>query len=264
MNNVDFKINPVWLIIGLIIVFCFVPWIGAWSIVGSGNVGVVTRFGAVNRVAYPGVAFQIPFFEYIHQMSTRTEKDQVDTQAASQDLQEVKATIAVNYHLDGTKAVQVYQNIGTDYQTIVVAPAIQNTFKAVTAKYTAEQLIKNREAVGIEAEKTLKEQLAPYHVIVENFNIVNFDFSTEYNNAVEQKQVAQQSVEKASLDLERIQVEASQAAAQAKGQADAQAELKNSGSLTPEYLEYLFLNKWNGTLPTYMGGGLSTFLNVNK
>ena len=228
----------------------------ALYIVPAGSVGVVTRFGAVNRVAYPGLGIKIPLIEWVVQMDVRTQKDEVDSSAASKDLQVVTSTIAVNYHLDGKYAVDVYQNIGSRYQDIVIAPAIQNVFKATTAKFTAEQLITNREAVRIQAEDELAKQLAPYHVVVENFNIVNFDFSPEFNAAIEAKQVAQQQVETAKQKLAQAQVDAQTVLAQAKGQADAQAMLNLSGALTPEYLRYLALTKWNGILPTVVGGAI--------
>lgn len=238
--------------VGGLILFILV--IGSWRMVGAGQVGVVTRFGAVNRVAYPGIALKIPLVEGVAIMDTRTQKDQVEANAASQDLQTVKSTIAVNYHLEGSKAVSVYQNVGLDYQDKIIAPAIQNTFKAVTAKFTAEQLITHREEVRLEAEKLLKEQLTSYNVVVENFNIVNFDFSSEFAQAIEQKQVAQQNLEKAKL-------EAQTAVTQAKGQADAQAALKNAGSLTPEYLQFLAVQKWDGKLPSVTGNA-TPFVNI--
>lgn len=238
-------------------------FLGGWFTVNAGQVGVVTRFGAVNRVVNPGVGFKIPFIEGYTSMDTRTQKDQVDVTAASQDLQSVKGTIAVNYHLEGNHAVDVYQNIGPGYADIVIAPAIQNIFKASTAKFTAEQLINQREAVRVAAENALRDQLAVYHVQVDNFNIVNFDFSPEFDAAIEQKQVAQQSVETAKQNLAKTQVEAQTALAQAQGQASAQAALKDNGALSPEYLQYLAVNKWNGILPTYVGGTIP-FVNVGK
>lgn len=222
--------------------------------VDAGYVGVITRWGAVNRVAYPGISWKIPIAEGIRKMDVRTQKDQVDASAASRDLQVVTSTIAVNYHLDGAFATNVYQNVGMLYQDILIAPAVQNIFKAVTAQYTAEELITKREQVRVKAEEALAAQLAVYHVIVENFNIINFDFSPEFNAAIEAKQVAQQQVETAKQLLAKAQIEAQTAVAQAQGQADAQAALKNTGALTPEYLEYLALTKWDGVLPVVTSG----------
>jgi len=141
-----------------------------------------------------------------------------------------------------------------DYQDILVAPAIQNIFKATTAQYTAEELITKREEVRLRAEEALVAQLLVYHVIVENFNIVNFDFSPEFNAAIEAKQVAQQQVETAKQKLAQAEVEAETAKVLAQGQADAQAILQNSGALSPEYLRFLAISKWDGHLPAVTGG----------
>lgn len=229
--------------------------------VQAGHVGVITRFGAVNRVVSPGISFRIPFVEGVVDMETRTQKDQVEAQAASKDLQEVKSTIALNYHLDSLKAVDVYQNLGADYNVRVIAPAIQEAFKATTAQFTAEELIVKRAEVKQVALDELKKRLAHLSILVDDFNIVNFDFSPEFNAAIEQKQVAQQNVETEKRKLESIQVQAQQAKAQAQGQADAQKALRETGALSPEYLQYLALTKWNGILPTVTGGAIP-FVNI--
>lgn len=227
--------------------------------VPAGSVGVVTRFGAVSRVAQPGLGMKIPLVDSVHLMSVRTQKDEVSASAMSENLQVVTSTVAINYHLDGMYAVQVYQNIGTNYADIIIAPALQNTFKSVTAKFTAEELITDREAVRQEAEKELTDRLAPYHIVVENFNIVNFDFSPEFQAAIEAKQVAQQAVETSKQKLAQAEIDAQTLVTQAQGQADAQKAFNDSGALTPEYLQYLFLTQWDGVLPTVMTNSTSVF-----
>jgi prohibitin 2 len=174
--------------------------------VPAGNVGVVTHWGAVSYIVQPGLGFKAPIADGVVRMNIQTQKDEVDASSASKDLQLVTAKIAVNYHLDPSFAKDTYQNIGEDYQNKVIAPAIQNTFKSVTAGYTAEELITKREAARIAAEKSLVEQLAQYHILVDNFNIVNFDFSPEFNAAIEAKQVAQQSVETSKQKLYRLKL----------------------------------------------------------
>jgi regulator of protease activity HflC (stomatin/prohibitin superfamily) len=222
--------------------------------VPAGSIGIITQWGAVTRVIMPGIGMKWPIAEAVQLMSIRTQKDQVDATAASKDLQRVTSTIAVNYHLDGEHAVDVFTSVGMEYQDILLAPAIQNIFKATTAQYTAEELITKREEVRLRAEEALITQLLIYHVVVENFNIVNFDFSPEYNAAIEAKQVAQQQVETAKQRLAQAEVEAQTVIVQAQGQADAQAVLQKSGALTPEYLRYLAITKWDGQLPQVTGG----------
>ncbi len=232
--------------------------------VPAGSIGVVTRFGAVNRVAYSGINVKIPFAEKAVLLSTRTQKDEVQATAMSENLQVVTSLIAVNYHLDGNHAKEVYQNIGANYTEIIVAPAIQNTFKAVTAKFSAEELITKRDEVRLEAEEELTKQLEPYFIVVENFNIVNFDFSAEYQNAIEAKQVAQQQVETSKQKLAQAEIDAQTVIAEAQGQADAQKALADTGALTDEYLQYLFLTKWNGILPQVMTSGSNSMIDVSR
>ncbi len=170
------------------------------------------------------------------------------------------ANLPIDEKLKRNIAEHGYANL-TLIQDKVISPAIQNIFKATTAKFTAEQLINQREIVRVQAENDLRTQLAIYHVQVDNFNIVNFDFSPEFDAAIEAKQVASQQVETAKQQLAKAQVDAQTAVAQAQGQADAQAALKNTGALTPEYLEFLAVNKWNGQLPNVTGGG-TPFINI--
>ena len=251
---------------GLVVGVLFLAWLVFLSVytVPAGFVGVVTRFGAVQRIVQPGFGIKIPFIEDVVKMDVRTQKDQTDATAASSDLQQVTSTIAVNYNLDPAYASTVYQTVGTDYADILIAPAIQNIFKATTAKFTAEQLIDQREQVRASAEAALKAQLSQYHVLVLNFNIVNFNFSDQFNQAIEAKQVAQQQVETAKQLLAKAQVYAQTAVAQAQGQADAQKALKDAGSLTPEYLEFLAIQKWDGRLPTVVTGGATPFIDLSQ
>ena len=251
---------------GLVVGVLFLAWLVFLSVytVPAGFVGVVTRFSAVQRIVQPGFGIKIPFIEDVVKMDVRTQKDQTDATAASSDLQQVTSTIAVNYNLDPAYASTVYQTVGTDYPDILIAPAIQNIFKATTAKFTAEQLIDQREQVRASAEAALKTQLSQYHVLVLNFNIVNFNFSDQFNQAIEAKQVAQQQVETAKQLLAKAQVDAQTAVAQAQGQADAQKALKDAGSLTPEYLEFLAIQKWDGRLPTVVTGGATPFIDLSQ
>ncbi|HCR35509.1 hypothetical protein A2130_01700 [Candidatus Woesebacteria bacterium GWC2_33_12] len=246
------KINSKIILVAVLILFVL-PFTGAWAIVGAGHVGVVTRLGAVNRVANPGFTLKIPLIESVVSMETRTQKEQVEATAASSDLQEVKSTIALNYHLNGDKAVDVYQNIGINYRERVVDPAMQEAFKATTAQFTAEDLIVKREKVREITLIELKNRLEKYNVFVDDLNIVNFDFSKDFNDAIEQKQVAQQN-------LERAKIEAETAKTQANGQAQSQQILRNTGSLSSEYLQFLAVQKWDGKLPNATNG--VPFINI--
>lgn len=253
MNNASNIDIQKYIALGVAAFVIVILFLSSLAIVSAGSVGVITRFGAVNRVINPGFNLKLPIIEGITVMETRTQKEQVDAQAASKDLQEVKSTIALNYHLRAEKAKDVYQNIGPEYKIRIIDPAIQEAFKATTANFTAAELITKREAVKQDALKHLKTRLSRFNVIVDDFNIVNFLFSDDFNHAIEQKQVAQQNFEKAKI-------EATTATTKAQGQADAQKILQNTGSLTQEYLQFLAVQKWDGKLPNATSG--TPFINI--
>lgn len=241
----------------LVAVIICIPGIGIWSTVDAGHVGVTTTFGAVNRVVNPGFVLKIPIIENIYSMETRTQKEQVEALAASKDLQSVTSTIALNFHLRGEKAVEVYQNIGEDYVDRIIAPAMQEAFKSTTSQFTASDLIVQREKVKQMASTELANRLMKYNIIVDDFNIVNFAFSEAFKNAIEQKTVAEQNKEQA-------QIEAQTTLIQAKSQADSQKILKDSGNLTDAYLRFLAIQKWDGKLPDSTNGVPFIQLPTNK
>lgn len=256
-------------IVGLIFLF------GSFYTIPAGNVGVVTWFGRVERTSGPGFNFKWPIAEGVTRMNIQTQLDQADAEAASSDLQDAKATIAINYHLDPMYAAQVYQTIGVGYKDTILTPMVQNSFKEFTAAHTAEQLITQREAVRLAAEEDIKTKAAVYHIIVDNFQITNFQFSPEYQQAIEAKQVAQQGVETKKQLLAQAQVDAQTAVAQAQGtanskvvqaNADAQVVTINakaqananqliSQSLTTQLLQYQYIQKVQGVQTVFLPSG---------
>ena len=226
--------------------------------VEAGEVGIVTRFGEVNRTASSGVALKLPWpIEQLYTMDIRVQKEQQESSAATSDLQDVQATLALNYSLDGPTAIEVYKTIGPDYKERIIIPAVQESFKSASASYTAGQLITERAAVKAKAYDVIKSRLEKYGIHVVDLNIVSFNFSAEFNTAIEQKQVAQQNAEKAKQDLERIKVEAEQKITTAT--ADAEAQRLQQQTLTPELLQKYAIDKWDGKLPTTQAGEGSIF-----
>lgn len=238
------------LVITVLVILAFVWfWIFCFRTVGAGQVGIVTRFGDVNRVATSGIALKLPWpIERIEKMETRVQKEEQDATAATSDLQDVNGKLALNYALDNATALRVYKELGKDYKERVVTPAVQESFKAATAQYTAQELITKRAEVKAYAYKAIKGRLDKYGIRVVDLNIVNFSFSAAFNAAIESVQVANQNVAKARQELETTKVEAEKSIAAANGQAEAQRLQQQT--LTPELLQKYAIDKWNGALPT--------------
>ena len=249
-----------WSFIGLVIL------LGIWSsvtVISAGHRGVVTRFGEVTgRILDEGVHVILPWqIEKTWIVEVRVQKEQVDAAAASKDLQEVKSTIALNYHLQPDRVQWIYQNLGTDYKSRIIDPSIQESFKAVTAQFDASQLLQERPRVKEEARKILEERLHKNHIIVDDVSIVNFDFSTEFNTSIENKQVQSQNVQAAQFKLESARLDAEAM----KVKAEAIAQNPNLIEYEAVLVQREGVAKWNGILPTYVGSNMMPFIGqINK
>ena len=248
------------IIIGVIIALVAIIILSnSFTTVRAGHSGVIVTFGEVSeRVLSEGLHFKIPFAQNIVLVDNRVQKAESNCSAASKDLQTVTSTVAVNYKVLNSYSASVYKNIGLDYEAIIINPAIQECVKAVTAKFTAEELITNRQAIGDQMMELLKEKVSDYGIEIQIFNITTFDFTAEYNAAIEAKQTAQQNALKAEQDLQRIKVEAEQKIVQA--QAEAEAYKLKSQELTPEILMSKYIEKWDGKLPTVVSGDSGTMM----
>jgi prohibitin 2 len=239
-----------------------VALIGANSFasVEFGHVGLYKTFGKLNdNTLSPGIHFKIPFIQTVIQVNTQVTKAETDTTASSKDLQPVSTHVAVNYSVNKDSAYNLMNNIGGNFNNIIINPAIQEIVKEVTAKYPAEDLITRRDVVAGEISEHLTTRLARYDLVVNDINIVNFKFSEAFNQSIEAKQVAQQQALKAENDLRRIEIEAKQKVAQA--QAEAESLRLKKQEVTPELVQLKqievqekALEKWNGVLPSVTGG----------
>jgi len=249
----------------------------AFTVVPAGNTGVVLTMGKVSETTMSeGLNFKVPFVQSVEAMSNKIQVYEANASAVSKDLQTVSSTIAVNYKLVSDKSDDMYKNVGLDYQTILITPVVQECMKSATAKYTAEQLITERQAVGEEIKTALDSKLNDYGIYIEKFNIVNFDFSAEFNNAIEAKQVAEQNLLKTKTEQEQalviadteaekkvISAKASAEAilAEAKAQADANKLLEES--LSSKVIAYEQIQKWNGVMPKVTGSDGGLLIDVN-
>lgn len=245
--------------------------IGANSFVSVeyGHVGLYKTFGKLNdNTLSPGIHFKVPFIQTVIQVNTQVTKAETDTSTSSKDLQPVSTHVAVNYSVNKASAFNLMNNIGGNFDNVIINPAIQEIVKEVTAKYPAEDLITRRDVVSSEISEHLTARLAKYDLIVNDINIVNFKFSEAFNQSIEAKQVAQQQALKAENDLRRIEIEAKQKIAQA--QAEAESLRLKKQEVTPELVQLKqievqekALEKWNGVLPSVTGGA-TPFVDVQS
>lgn len=256
-----------WVIAIILIIVIFLV-INPFVVVSAGERGVVLNWGAVsNDVMDEGIHFRVPIKQQVEMLDVKTQKEEVETSSASHDLQMVTTKVALNYHINADSVNSLWQNIGKDYKFRVIDPAIQEAVKAGTAKYTAEELVTKRPAVKDAIRQELKARLETNFISVDDFSIIDFQFSKEFDKAIENKVTAEQNAFAAKNKLEQVKYEADQkvtsAEAEAKAiQIQAQAITQQGGK---DYVSMKAVEKWNGTLPQYMlPNGTVPFIDVNS
>lgn len=273
-----FRLIQIFAIILVVIILFF----GSVYTIKAGYRGVILTFGKPSMDAVQeGIHIKFPIAQSVKKLEVRTQKIETDADSASKDLQDVQTTIALNFHLMPESSPRLYQEIGTSYRERIIDPAIQESVKAVTAKFTAEELITRRPEVRLGIQDFLSEKLGKYYIVVDDFNIVNFQFSEEFDKAIEAKVTAEQLKLKADRDLERIKIEKEQKITQAEAEAEALRLQKQQ--ITEELIQLRQIEvqskaldvqleaiaKWNGVSPQTLitGEGNSNvfpFFQVNK
>jgi len=254
--------------------------------VPSGNRGVLLTFGRVEDVILPeGLSFKMPFTQSVVFMNVQIQKAQSIEATVTKDLQEVSTTVVVNFRLNPGSVNTVYKDLREDYVSRVIEPNIEESLKATTPFFTAEELITKRAEVKATFDETLDERLSIFNIDVVSVSLTDFQFSKTFSDAIEAKVVAEQNALQAKNKLEQIRYEAQQLIIQAEAQknatiaralGDAQARIIEANAtaeaisriteqMTDDYALYLWLNQWDGRLPVvYTGDGQSLIIDISQ
>jgi prohibitin 2 len=263
--------------------------------VPTGSRGVVTQFGRIVGIENEGLAV-LPPWQKLHNFSIRAERADIENaEGSTSDTQPVKVSLTVRYSIATDRVAEVYEKYSHDGNlSSYVQTATQEIFKAVTAKYTAPDLIAQRAKVSSDINVALREKLALYGAQVINIDMRNFSFSDSYMHAINDKVTQEQLRLAAENKLKTVEAEQKQKVAVAeaeagarKAQADgeayanlkiatAQAEaLRVQNAALAQNKDVLELRRievertkaerWNGALPTSIYAGAPIpFLNVGK
>lgn len=273
-------------VLGFVVLFVL---FSSFVIVDSGRVGVVRTLGAVQPIALPeGFHIKKPFIDSIEQIDVRLRKAENEAGAASKDLQVVQTRVAVQYSLTADVTPLTFQKIGprSIVESTLINPAIMESVKAITALYTAEQLVTKRAEVKNNIQRaieefintTLEQKGVSGALSLANVAITDFDFSSEFNRAIEEKVKAEQEALKAKNEKLRRVTQAEAAAAERELAADAEAYQIEAASRAraeairreaealkdnPELIQLRIAEKWNGQLPQVTGEGALPLLNID-
>ncbi len=254
--------------------------------VETGYTGIVTTFGKVEDVTLEaGLHFKSPF-QSIIAMDNREQKTSFTTEAFSSDIQQVDITGSINYAINKSTAMNLFKEVGTDYFNKLVYPRMLEITKGVFSKYTAENLVANRQRLSEAIREGLHEELDAYGINVISVSIENLDFTDAFTDAVEAKQVAaqkklqaeieqgqmtmetQQQAERKRINAEaeanvaKINADADAYALKVRSEAEAEANKKIAESLTENLIRFNEVKAWDGKLPTYMPGQGSTTMPI--
>lgn len=258
-----------WSVIGFLVLFIIITIFSSMTTVGTGFVGVKTRFGKVqNDVIQEGLNLKTPYVEKIVKIDCRTKKIEVSAAGSTKDMQNATTVIAVNYNVNKDTANQLYREVGTDYENVIIMPAVQESIKSTMAQYTAEELITKRTEVSNKIQEALTGKIVHRGFSVTEFNVINIDFSDAFDQAIEAKAVKQQEVVTAQAELDKQKIQNEKEISIAEKDAKVM-ELQNSqiteNTLRLKELEVKqsLINKWNGAMPTtVLNDAMSSLFNI--
>ena len=276
-------------VIAIVVLLVLILGLDSFDTVPVGSTGILLTFGKVeeDKTLSEGLHMKIPFVQKIVSMDNRVKKLELNTQAFSKDIQTVSATLAVNYRLQAAKSFSIYKTAGTLYEQNIIIPATHEVLKSVCAQYTAEELISKRAESSDKMRVELDAKLSDMGFTVTDFNIIDFDFSDEFINAVESKQVAEQLKKKAATENEtaiaqaerekqvaikqaeaeaeklRIQAEAEANAVKLAAEAEAYRLENISKHLSDEIIEKALVDAWDGKLPAVVGSETAGIMNIS-
>lgn len=198
---------------------------GLFTTVQTGHTGIITVFGSVQEQTLEAGLHTKLWWQEVVQMDNRNQKQTIELNAFSKDIQEVKVLYSINYQISKQDASTIYKTIGINYYNVVMLPRIEEIVKSVIADYTAETLINNRSELSIRIYDNILNELRTYNIEVLSANVEDLDFSEAFTKAVEDKQVASQNKQKAQIEQERLTYEQEQKAQRDIIQSNAQAQI---------------------------------------
>ena len=281
-----FKAKKGLIIGGIAVLIVLLVFVTCTATVETGYTGIVTTFGKVEDVTLEaGLHFKSPF-QRIIAMDNREQKTSFTTEAFSSDIQQVNIIGSINYAINKSTAMNLFKEVGTDYFNKLVYPRMLEITKGVFSKYSAENLVANREKLSQDIRDGLDKELTDYGINVISLSIENLDFTDAFTDAVEAKQVAAQrklqaEIEQAQMTMEtqqqaerqrinaeaaanvaKINADADAYAMKVRSEAEAEANKMIAESLTENLIRANEIKSWDGKLPVYMAGEGGTTIPV--
>ena len=260
------KTVPLILMAVLLLAFITVPF--SWHTVETGQVAVVKQLGKAKHVRTAGTYFDFWLTNSYQKYDAKVQDIQVETAAYSSDAQTMTLQVTVQYKILSEKVMEIAKEYGDlDALNTRIISVVTEKTKSVLSAHTAMDIIAKRSAMSPAVEEAVRGVVGSnYYVDIETIVLTNIDFSDAFESAVEEKMIAEQKQLKASYEND-TKVAAAKAEAEAKlieAEADKKANELLNQSLSNDILQKLWIEKWNGTMPTYYGGDADLMFNVGE
>jgi prohibitin 1 len=213
------------LVFGIVAAALLFISINSFVIINPGQAGVISILGkARDGALLEGIHIKPPFVAVVDVYDVTVQKFEVPARSLTKDLQDLDASFAINFLLDPTQVVEIRRKQGTLQNIVskIIAPQTQESFKIAAARRTAEEAITKRSELKQDFDVALGERLQKYAIIVLDTSVVDLKFSKEFSNAVENKQIAEQSAQRAVYVAQEAEQEAQADINRAQGKAEAQ------------------------------------------
>lgn len=213
------------ILIGVVLAVAAIIALNSFVIINPGEAGVLSILGkATDGALLEGIHLKPPLISKVDVYDVTVQKFEVPAQSATRDLQDLTASFAINFRLDPEKVVEIRRKQGSLQNLVskIIAPQTQESFKIAAALRTAEEAITKRNELKQDFDAALNDRLQKYSVIVLDTSVIDLNFSEEFSKAVEEKQIAEQSAQRAVYVAQEAEQEAQAEVNRAQGKAEAQ------------------------------------------
>lgn len=250
MNNNGNRSKIAKIVSGVFI--AFIALMSCFSIIETGERGVVLRLGEYKYTMNEGLNFKAPFIDSVYKMQIRDRSYNSDVEVSSKDMQTIKISSSLVYSLDSQKVGDIYRRYGNNIESTIIKPTVAEVINATIAQYPIEEFVSKRDEISKKIMGTIRTRFSDIGIDIKSFLITNHDFSDDYNKAIEQKKIAEQAAITAEYNKQKAQL-------------DSEANKYRNEGLSKYVLMEKFLDKWDGHMPKVLtgnDGNMSMILNT--
>jgi len=249
-------------ILGLIFLF------GSWFTVAEGERSLLTTFGkASDHIYEAGLHVKWPIIQDVKTFDVKTIRADYKTNTYTKDIQTANITVSYSYNLISNDIVETYKTYGNQWQERILYPNLEQAVKAEVGTWNADQMVANRDKVASNILASLQARMIEheYPVSITNFQMINIDYSDQFERAIEKKVVAEQEALEEENRTKQVEQKAKQQVVSAKAEAESMRIRANALASNPKLVNYEFVQKWDGKLPEIMtGDSMPILMNLNK